>query len=61
MVNPIVIDVSGYYPGYINKKGVSSAVNRDSRFTQNISEVAINIARDDYLAQSFSMHGLPLW
>ncbi|MBQ2798814.1 MAG: CapA family protein [Ruminiclostridium sp.] len=55
MVNPIVIDVSGYYPGYINKRGVSSAVNRDSRFTQNISEAAINIARDDYLAQSFSM------
>lgn len=55
MVNPIVIDVSGYYPGYINKKGLSCAVNRDGRFTQNISEAAINVARDDYLAQSYSM------
>lgn len=54
-VNPVVVDVSGYYPGYVNKNGTCYAINRDSRFAQNISEIAINIAKEDYLAQSYSM------
>lgn len=54
-VNPVVVDVSGYYPGYINKAGASFAVCRDGRFAQNISDAAISVAREDLYAQSFSM------
>ncbi|MBQ8791545.1 MAG: CapA family protein [Ruminiclostridium sp.] len=55
MVNPVVIDVSGYYPGYVNSNGASFSVNRDRRFAQNISEAAISVAQNDYLSQSYTM------
>ncbi|MBR4305570.1 MAG: CapA family protein, partial [Ruminiclostridium sp.] len=54
-VNPVVVDVSGYYPAYVNKHGVCYAVCRDKRFAQNISDVAVNVARGDIYAQSYSM------
>ncbi len=54
-VNPVVVDVSGYYPGYINKAGTSYAVCRDKRFAQNISDAVISIAKGDLYAQSYSL------
>ena len=53
-VSPIVIDVSRFYCGTVNKRGSCYAVNRDSRFAQNISDIALSLAEGKPVPQGFT-------
>lgn len=53
-VNPVVIDLSKYYCGTVNKRGNCYAVNRDRRLSDNISDAAIMTAANKNVPYNYT-------